>query len=413
MIITCPACSDVYAIPPEHIAALVQVACPHCADRIILDFAAANDASLIEAGTRTTSGYLDEVQYRQAVGAPAPAAKSPHPIEPAPARPDAMEAPAANRPVPTSRPRVVPTPVPAPVEPAAAKPTPAPATTPAVGLRSPARSPIKPAPGSPDPADAKRTVIGQMPPRSDSPSTPAGGRGLPRTLVGSTPSRPSVASPAPSPAQPTQASSDGPSTSSSDVAAVPSEVSASPSRGWQPAIADGVSGPSSPQPKAPTGRRHATQLLTGMPAVLRDPGSQPQTVPLELTARVESEPPEPGAAVRGRTADEPPAALDQPSVDVATPIENVRTAPPRKPPHAPTVDDRPSTLPPVAAEPPERIVPHPAELSQSLPAEVEEKKSGVGAVTLLVVLLIVLVAIASGVAYIETGDPNPLGLLPR
>ena len=50
MIIACPECSSPFQVVDGQIAALVQVECPTCSFRMILDFEAANDASLIEDG---------------------------------------------------------------------------------------------------------------------------------------------------------------------------------------------------------------------------------------------------------------------------------------------------------------------------------------------------------------------------
>ena len=69
MIIACPECTSPFQVVDGQIAALVQVECPTCAFRMILDFEAANDASLREAGMQMTQGFRDETAYRQAVGA--------------------------------------------------------------------------------------------------------------------------------------------------------------------------------------------------------------------------------------------------------------------------------------------------------------------------------------------------------
>lgn len=57
MFIVCPSCSGPYRIPAEQIAPLVQTACPHCDYRIILDFEAANEPSLREAGHQFAQGF--------------------------------------------------------------------------------------------------------------------------------------------------------------------------------------------------------------------------------------------------------------------------------------------------------------------------------------------------------------------
>lgn len=57
MFIVCPSCSGPYRIAADQIAPLVQTACPHCEYRVILDFEAANDPSLREAGTQLAQGF--------------------------------------------------------------------------------------------------------------------------------------------------------------------------------------------------------------------------------------------------------------------------------------------------------------------------------------------------------------------
>jgi hypothetical protein len=69
LIIACPECTSPFEVADGHIAALVQVECPTCNFRMILDFEAANDASLREDGMAMTQGFRDETSYRQAVGA--------------------------------------------------------------------------------------------------------------------------------------------------------------------------------------------------------------------------------------------------------------------------------------------------------------------------------------------------------
>jgi len=70
MIISCPECADPFDLPDDHIAELVQLACPHCAFRMILDFAAANDPGLIEQGMRIASGFRSAADYRAATTTP-------------------------------------------------------------------------------------------------------------------------------------------------------------------------------------------------------------------------------------------------------------------------------------------------------------------------------------------------------
>ena len=101
MIIACPSCSSPYQLRDQDVAPLVQVECPSCDSRVILDFEAANDPTLVEAGTQSTNAYADEAAYlshgRAPVEAPTPAARAsqpaidsaatPRPVAPKPARP--------------------------------------------------------------------------------------------------------------------------------------------------------------------------------------------------------------------------------------------------------------------------------------------------------------------------------------
>jgi len=63
MFIVCPSCSGPYRIAAEQIAPLVQIACPHCEYRIILDFEAANEPSLREAGHQFAQGFESAQAY--------------------------------------------------------------------------------------------------------------------------------------------------------------------------------------------------------------------------------------------------------------------------------------------------------------------------------------------------------------
>lgn len=93
MIISCPECAGPFEVTDDRIAALVQVACPHCAFRMILDFAAANDPGLVEQGMRMASGFRSASDYHASVGSGAQIAASPEPeVEPeVAARPVAAE----------------------------------------------------------------------------------------------------------------------------------------------------------------------------------------------------------------------------------------------------------------------------------------------------------------------------------
>ncbi|MBC8074251.1 MAG: hypothetical protein IAG13_38380, partial [Deltaproteobacteria bacterium] len=72
MIIACPDCSGPFELRDGDIAELVQLACPHCSFRMILDFAAANDPRLVEVGMKMASGYRSAADYREASAARAP-----------------------------------------------------------------------------------------------------------------------------------------------------------------------------------------------------------------------------------------------------------------------------------------------------------------------------------------------------
>jgi DNA-directed RNA polymerase subunit RPC12/RpoP len=69
LIIACPECTSPFQVLDDQIAALVQIECPNCKFRMILDFEAANDASLREEGMQMAQGFRDEASYRAAVGA--------------------------------------------------------------------------------------------------------------------------------------------------------------------------------------------------------------------------------------------------------------------------------------------------------------------------------------------------------
>jgi DNA-directed RNA polymerase subunit RPC12/RpoP len=105
MIISCPECAGPFELEDSRIAALVQIECPHCSFRMILDFGAANDASLLEEGMRMASGFRSAADYFASVAAPAAEPVAPEPAAPEPVarRPAVVPAPSP-RPVPTSQP---------------------------------------------------------------------------------------------------------------------------------------------------------------------------------------------------------------------------------------------------------------------------------------------------------------------
>jgi hypothetical protein len=93
LIIACPECTSPFQVLDDQIAPLLQIACPTCSFRMILDFAAANDAGLREDGMQYAQGFLDEGSYRMAVGAgvsyaPASTEQAAARIEPAAAKPE-------------------------------------------------------------------------------------------------------------------------------------------------------------------------------------------------------------------------------------------------------------------------------------------------------------------------------------
>jgi hypothetical protein len=69
LIIACPECTGPFELADGNIAPLVQIECPTCNFRMILDFEAANDTSLREDGMALAQGFRDAGSYRQAVGA--------------------------------------------------------------------------------------------------------------------------------------------------------------------------------------------------------------------------------------------------------------------------------------------------------------------------------------------------------
>jgi predicted Zn finger-like uncharacterized protein len=138
MIIACPDCSGPYKLPDDQIAALVQVECPHCNYRIILDFAAANDNSLMESGMKMASGYASEADYRAAAGG-APAAR-------------------AQPTTPPAQPKAAPAPTPA-AAPAASPPPSGPARSP----KPPSGPAAEAQPASGATPETSRTILGQPP----------------------------------------------------------------------------------------------------------------------------------------------------------------------------------------------------------------------------------------------------------
>jgi hypothetical protein len=169
MIISCPECAGPFEVPDDRISALVQVACPHCAFRMILDFAAANDPGLVEQGMRMASGFRSAADYHASVQAagglvavPAEAAAAAEATtgEPIAATPVAQApAPEPARTVPAREPPVRVRPEPrAPV-------TTTPAATPPRSVApSPVVEPVRPAAsGRSEPSEDARTELHMLP----------------------------------------------------------------------------------------------------------------------------------------------------------------------------------------------------------------------------------------------------------
>ena len=101
MIIACPNCTKPYQLPDDQVAPLVQVQCPHCEYRVILDFEAANDPSLREPEMLLADGFRSEDDYNQAL---AEGHKLTQHALPKPPPPKPVEAPRPAARVPTSPP---------------------------------------------------------------------------------------------------------------------------------------------------------------------------------------------------------------------------------------------------------------------------------------------------------------------
>jgi hypothetical protein len=144
LIIACPECTSPFQVLDDQIAPLLQLECPTCRFRMILDFAAANDAGLREEGMQYAQGFLDEASYRQAIAVGA-GEVSYAPTEPPAAKPEL-------RAVPEPEPEQ---PVAEPVRRASFTPAPEPMTRPAV---APAVTPAAATPAQPEPARAKPPV---------------------------------------------------------------------------------------------------------------------------------------------------------------------------------------------------------------------------------------------------------------
>lgn len=173
MFVVCPSCAGPFRIPADQIAPLVQIACPHCAFHMILDFEAANDPSLVESGHLMAQGFETAEQYFSVYNHIGPQTDlKPRRVEaPAAAEPKAPPTtpPVQSRPVQVAKTPTGPQPVlktpsapqpvaeaPAPVAPVAAAPEPAPTTAAPkqVGNKTIIRTPDKPKALEPNRPDA-------------------------------------------------------------------------------------------------------------------------------------------------------------------------------------------------------------------------------------------------------------------
>lgn len=281
MIIACPDCESPFELRDENIAALVQLECPSCSFRMILDFAAANDASLVEDGMKMASGFRSAADYQAAVAAPFAAKPAAQPVAPAP------ELPVAPAPEPVA-------PEPEPV--AAEAPAPEP-----IAAEAPAPEPVAPEPQpkfeAPAAAahDVRSTMIGIAAPNfseppADSPAEP------PKPAT----SAPSISLDAPAP---DYDDDDGP-TRVHDLSALKreaaSEEAATQLLAPEPAAAPA---PAAPDPEPPAAPEPA-------PEPAPDPAPEPVARPAESPAesqrqRVTPEAPKPVpmAAASGLQAD--------------------------------------------------------------------------------------------------------------
>ncbi|WP_434426595.1 hypothetical protein [Nannocystis pusilla] len=156
MFVLCPSCAGPFRIPADQIAPLVQIACPHCEFRMILDFEAANEPSLAEPGQLFAQGFESAEAYFSVYSHVGPQSDiTPRKVEaPPPARPVEVETPAVKAP-PTS-----------------------PAATPPVSVQTPPTPPVSAPPPTPvaaePPARAGNKTIIQAPKRPASMDPRAG-----------------------------------------------------------------------------------------------------------------------------------------------------------------------------------------------------------------------------------------------
>ncbi|MEE9382459.1 MAG: hypothetical protein V3V08_03495 [Nannocystaceae bacterium] len=442
MIVACPSCSDPYALHNDHIAALVQVACPHCGSRVILDFEAANDTTLREPATETTAGYVDEAHYRLAVGSPA--------LKDTTAAAPTTSAPAARR-APTSPPPSHAVPSQRKIE------HPSPRAQTPDSAASAATSSTSAAP--PPQVEREDPQLG-FEPIGRLTQRPAPEVGVPRpTGAGSNERRDRSPAPGDRTAPPRVSIQRVSHTTGGTADPREAEASTKPSadthevpagHGWHPRGAgESPDEPlRTPHPRieateprrddpvaASAPRSRSTKILTGMPkpmpgpSAARPPDADPGGVPLELTARVESRPPQLSTAQRTQSGSSPDLAA---AAATAGADENVPITP------VPTSSEAPNVALPVrsgTSETPQRTAPHslpptaasasgpgsvPTQHSDAPPAlpsqagmAIEQPRSRTGAMTWVVLLLCLAAVVAAAASYVQTGDPNPLRLLPK
>lgn len=439
MIISCPECTGPFELADDHIAALVQIECPHCQFRMILDFAAANDASLREEGMRMASGYRSVAEYRRAVGTAAPIAEPRVPERKAPEIEPAAE-----------RPRPEPARVPEPARaPAAAKPTPAriaPPTSPAVA--SPTTRPrVAPRPEPTADAEAEAsgrrvrrdTVLGplhkrptHLPPSEphveldyeDEPPTvvrsaaeldlalhPGSARaGTGAASRGTEPPVPSAAQSGsrtvPAPGAPPARSSSTTLPAAGRPAAplfTPPPSPAGPSPTFQPPTAPPL-GTFTPPPSSAT-----VPAPGGVPAHAGGPpgrATEAPRIPPATPPGPSLAPPAGSSSVTIPATGPAPAPLPTPSPSataIARGLDTQLTRPERLPPHTPAPP--PSTSRGTESGP----VSVPAELDTSGELDRPRRRTSAFAVTILVLLVLLAVGlVASSAALKGTPDPRPL-----
>lgn len=380
MIISCPECTGPFELADDHIAALVQIECPHCQFRMILDFAAANDPSLREDGMQMASGYRTAGEYWRSIPAERRAARPAVPAEPSVPVPEVADLPAPVEPAPRLAPESA-TRAPARVTPS---------TSPAVAS-PPTRPRIAPRPDtSPDPeheAPVRR-------PRRDTVVGPLNKRGSPL-----------------SPAEPTVDLDydDEPPTMVRSAADIEAEFASTARAGTGAASsrprAPEFTPPTSPplperpdfgvRPAAPPPERPApvTQV---MPTVSRPAPAHSATVPAPSV-------PAPSHAPPGLGATRPSPSGPAPMVPMRPAVELPRVD--RIPPHTPAPVPA-STLAP-ESEP--TSLPVRAGDSDAALERPRGRTSVIG-VTLLVLLLLLALGLA-GASFAMHGTPDPRPLL--